>query len=177
MEYAVPWTGRCSSGSVLPSIQVEAVSCTAIHLQGSVPSSEADVRCVRWESFETNVAYGGTQKAMEFLASHLSPPPPNLLLDLDTLTTTKPSKPVFLSEKSIKQVNVKLFKRFTVLISLYPPPPPGKPSCRRHRRSQNLPLKNPLTPLRTHQDRKNPLAKSKQTLPSKSRQTSLLRSL
>ena len=125
MEYAVPWTGRCSSGSVLPSIQVEAVSCTAIHLQGSVSSSEADVRCVRWESFETNVAYEGTQKAMEFLASHLSSPPPNLLLHLDTLTITKPSKPVFLSEKSIKQVNVKLFKRFTVLIFLLPPPPPS----------------------------------------------------
>jgi len=29
-------------------------------------------------------------------------PPPSLLLNLDTLTTTKPSKPVFVLEKSIK---------------------------------------------------------------------------
>jgi len=131
MEYAVPWTGRCSSGSVLPSIQVEAVSCTAIHLQGSVPSSEADVRCVRWESFETNVAYGGTQKAMEFLASHLSPPPAKF--------TTGPRHPhyhqAFKACFLVREIDqtgeceaVQTFHSPNILVA--PPPPPGSHHAR-----------------------------------------------
>jgi len=58
------------------------------------------------------------QKAMDSLASQLSRPPSNLLLNSDILDILKPSTLLEKSiEKSIKQVNLKLFKRFTVLTS------------------------------------------------------------
>jgi len=45
------------------------------------------------------------------------PPPPNLLLNPDILDIIATFN-AFALEKSIKQVNMKLFKRFTVLTSL-----------------------------------------------------------
>ncbi len=44
-------------------------------------------------------------------------PPPNLLLNSDILDIFEPSRPVFALEKSIKQVNMKLFRSSTLLIS------------------------------------------------------------
>jgi len=57
------------------------------------------------------------QKAMNSLTSQLSRSPPNLLLNSDILDIFEPSRPVFALEKSIKQVNMKLFRSSTLLIS------------------------------------------------------------
>ncbi len=51
-------------------------------------------------------------ESYEFLG--IAPPPPNLLLNPDILQTFN----AFALEKSIKQVNMKLVKRFIVLTSL-----------------------------------------------------------
>ena len=57
------------------------------------------------------------QKAMDSLASQLSPPPPNLLLNPDILDILKPSTLYWKINRKIKPVNLKLFKPFTVLTS------------------------------------------------------------
>ncbi len=53
---------------------------------------------------------------MNFLASQLSRPLSNLLLNSDILDIFESSRSVFALEKSIKQVNMKLFRSSTLLI-------------------------------------------------------------
>ena len=54
---------------------------------------------------------------MNFLASQLSRPLSNLLLNSDILDIFESSRSVFALEKSIKQGNMKLFRSSTLLIS------------------------------------------------------------
>jgi len=57
------------------------------------------------------------QKGIESLASQLSRPPSNLLLNSDILDILKPSTLYWKINRKIKPVNLKLFKPFTVLTS------------------------------------------------------------
>ena len=56
------------------------------------------------------------QKTMNFLTSQLSRSLSNLLLNSDILDIFESSRPVFALEKSIKQINMKLFRSSTLLI-------------------------------------------------------------